>query len=31
MVATEIVKLRKKTNDEFIQQLFDMSIERLKK
>ena len=30
MVATEIVKLRKKTNDEFIQQLFDMSIERLK-
>ena len=31
MVATEIQKLRKKTNDEFIQQLFDMSIERLKK
>ena len=31
MVATEIVKIRKKTNDEFIQQLFDMSIERLKK
>ena len=31
MVATEIVKLRKKTNDEFIQQLFDMSVERLKK
>ena len=31
MVATEIVKLRKKTNDEFIQQLFYMSIERLKK
>jgi len=31
MVATEIAKLRKKTNDEFIQQLFDMSIERLKK
>ncbi len=30
MVATEIVKLRKKTNDEFIEQLFDMSIERLK-
>ena len=30
MVATEIQKLRKKTNDEFIQQLFDMSIERLK-
>ena len=31
MVATEILKLRKKTNDEFIQQLFDMSVERLKK
>lgn len=31
MVATEITKLKKKTNDEFIQQLFDMSIERLKK
>jgi hypothetical protein len=31
MVATEIAKLRKNTNDEFIQQLFDMSIERLKK
>ena len=31
MVATEIAKLRKKTNDEFIQQLFDMSIVRLKK
>jgi len=31
MVATQITKLRKKTNDEFIQQLFDMSIERLKK
>lgn len=31
MVATEIAKLRKKTSDEFIQQLFDMSIERLKK
>ena len=31
MVATEIVKLKKKTKDEFIQQLFDMSIERLKK
>ena len=31
MVATEIQKLKKKTNDEFIQQLFDMSIERLKK
>lgn len=31
LVATEIAKLRNKTNDEFIQQLFDMSIERLKK
>jgi hypothetical protein len=31
MVTTEITKLKKKTNDEFIQQLFDMSIERLKK
>ena len=31
MVTTEIVKLKKKTKDEFIQQLFDMSIERLKK
>ncbi len=31
IVATEIVKLKKKTKDEFIQQLFDMSIERLKK
>lgn len=31
MVATQIQKLRKKTKDEFIQQLFDMSIERLKK
>ncbi len=31
MVATEIVKLKKHTKDEFIQQLFDMSIERLKK
>ena len=31
MVATEIQKLIKKTNDEFIQQLFNMSIERLKK
>ena len=31
MVATEIAKLKKKTNDEFIQQLFDMSVERLKK
>ena len=31
MVATEIVKIRKKTDDDFIRQLFDMSIERLKK
>ena len=31
LVATEIEKLKKKTNDEFLQQLFDMSIERLKK
>lgn len=31
IVATEIVKLKKKTKDDFIQQLFDMSIERLKK
>ena len=31
IVATEILKLKKKTKDEFIQQLFDMSIERLKK
>ena len=31
LVATEIAKLKKTTNDEFIQQLFDMSIERLKK
>ena len=31
MVATEIRKLRNKTNDEFIQKLFDMSIERLNK
>ena len=30
MVATEIHKLRNKTKDDFIQQLFDMSIERLK-
>jgi len=30
MIATEIAKLKKKTNDEFIRQLFDMSIERLK-
>lgn len=31
IVATEIVKLKKNAKDEFIQQLFDMSIERLKK
>ena len=31
MLAAEIERLRNKTNDEFIQQLFDMSIERLKK
>ena len=31
MVATEIKKLKSKTKDDFIQQLFDMSIERLKK
>lgn len=31
MVATQIKKLRSKAKDEFIQQLFDMSIERLKK
>ena len=31
MVATEIRKLKDKTKDEFIQNLFDMSIERLKK
>jgi hypothetical protein len=31
MVPTEITKLKKKTNDEFIQQWFDMSIDRLKK
>lgn len=31
MVATEIEKLKKQIKDEFIQQLFDMSIERLKK
>lgn len=31
IVTTEIVKLKKKTKDDFIQQLFDMSIERLKK
>lgn len=31
MVSKEIQKLKNKTEDEFIQQLFDMSIERLKK
>lgn len=31
MVVTEIKKLKAKTEDEFIQQLFDLSIERLKK
>lgn len=31
LVATEIDRIKKKTKDEFIQQLFDMSIERLKK
>ena len=31
MVAIEIKKLKAKTEDEFIQNLFDMSIERLKK
>lgn len=31
MVAKEIMKLKAKTDDEFIQNLFDMSIERLKK
>ena len=31
IVAMEIVKIKKKTKDDFIQQLFDMSIERLKK
>lgn len=31
LVATEIKRLKAKTKDEFIQQLFDMSIERLKK
>ena len=31
MVVAEIKKLKAKTTDEFIQQLFDMSIERLKK
>ncbi len=31
LVATEIKRLKVKTKDEFIQQLFDMGIERLKK
>ena len=31
MVAAEIKKLKAKSTDDFIQQLFDMSIERLKK
>ena len=31
MVATEIKRIKANTKDEFIQQLFDMSIERLKK
>ena len=31
MVIKEIQKLKAKTNDEFIKELFDMSIERLKK
>ena len=31
LVATEIKRLKAKTKDEFIQQLFDMGIERLKK
>ena len=31
MVAKEIKKLKAKTEDEFIQDLFEMSIERLKK
>lgn len=31
LVATEIKRLKDKTKDEFIQQLFDMGIERLKK
>ena len=31
LVATEIKKLKAKTTDEFIQQLFDLSIEQLKK
>ena len=31
MVSKEIMKLKNKTNDDFIKELFDMSIERLKK
>ena len=31
LITSEILKLKKKTKDEFIQQLLDMSIERLKK
>ena len=31
MVITELEKLKKRTKDEFVQQLFDQSIERLKK
>lgn len=31
LIASEITKLKKKTKDEFILQLFDMAIERLKK
>ena len=31
LVETEIKKLKAKTEDEFIQQLFDLSIEQLKK
>ena len=31
LVSKEIQKLKNKTEDEFIQELFDMSIERLKK
>jgi hypothetical protein len=31
LVVSEIQKLKAKTTDEFIQQLFDMSINRLKK
>lgn len=31
LITSEILKLKKETKDEFIQHLFDMSIERLKK